>query len=113
MRVGGCGALLGDGDPYANEATLAVRNIAAQRLLLLQIGNDEKGGMGWAGLGWRRPGLSLDAPGRSARTSLRPGAAGAAVLLKPACAVVAGVNGCEMAAKQVFTDFFLSEVRIN
>lgn len=41
------GHCCGDGDAYANEATLAVRNIAAQWLLLLQIGNDEKGGMGW------------------------------------------------------------------
>ena len=45
------GHCCGDGDPYANEATLAVRNIAAQWLLLLQIGNGEKGGMGWAGGG--------------------------------------------------------------
>lgn len=41
------GHCCGDGDVYANEATLAVLNIAAQWLLLLQIGNDEKR---WQGL---------------------------------------------------------------
>ncbi|MPM83653.1 hypothetical protein SDC9_130722 [bioreactor metagenome] len=41
------GYYCGNGDAYADDATLAVRNTATQWLLLLQIGSDEKGGMGW------------------------------------------------------------------
>ena len=41
------GHYCGNGDAYADEATRAVRDTATQWLLLLQIGSDEKGGMGW------------------------------------------------------------------
>lgn len=45
------GHYCGNGDAYADEATRAVRDTARQWLLLLQIGSDEKGGMGWGDAG--------------------------------------------------------------
>ncbi|MBV8247830.1 MAG: DUF1963 domain-containing protein [Comamonas sp.] len=45
------GHYCGNGEAYADAALQAVRDTATQWLLLLQIGSDEKGGMGWGDSG--------------------------------------------------------------